>query len=969
MRYLKFSLIFVFLLSVPWIVLGQNGTIKGNVLDARTGDALPGANVIVQDLSLGTATDSRGDFTIERVPIGTRRVEVRFVGYKLMVQEVTVSLDQAVTVNFQLEEDVLLLDEVIVTGTAGQARRREIGNSIAVLDITNVQEPLGNVDNLLMGRVAGLNVQFGSGHPGSGGLIRLRGNNSVAMSNAPLIYIDGVRVRADAYPKNVPPVGFSGRSTGSITSPLNDINPNDVERVEIIKGASATTLYGTEAAGGVVQIFTKKGRIGQPNWSVQIDQGFDRMLEYGTEKRPYMGLDPFIDLGYRSKYSVSVGGGGANMRYYLSGLFNNQEGVLPNSEQQQVQVRGNFGFSPLENLQVNVTTTFSNSDVQNPPGGNNAHGLTLNALRGRASYFGTDWEDPNFKSELEQLLEYEITTEIDRLLTGAEMIYEPIPNFIHKFNVGFDRSAIELRNIRRFGFVRARNGILSVENWTGETLTLEYSASYDWRVSPDFRTNLTVGGQKVDNSTVSVLAYGEDVPPGEPTVSSAAVQLSRESRQKVVNAGFFGQALFDFKNKYFLTLGLRVDGNSAFGDDFGLQTYPKVSAAYMISDESFWPSNLGRVKLRAAWGQAGRAPGAFDAVRTWNPVGWGGQVAFEPENVGNPNLAPERTTEIEFGFEAAFMQERLSVDFSWYNATTSDALFRVEQIPSLGFLGSQLENVGEINNRGVELAVNATLIEKHNFGLDIGGTLATNFSEVKDLGGAAAFTLPSAGGGRIQLGDPAPAVVGIKILNPDEFADPVFALDEAGNKDTRAFYGPNLPTHTIGAFISLRLPKGITLFARGEYMAGHYIEDTASSNAARRGAFSYCDELVIGGRNAYELIAEGNVDGLTAFQRAACTTSLARDIFIYPADFFKLRELTLSVPLNLNFQGVRNVRFTLSGRNIFRWLNDDFLLFDPEMAGRRGGRTGAEVDRDGIRYIDENIPAPSTWTFSLRFQF
>ena len=170
-------------------------------------------------------------------------------------------------------------------------------------------------------------------------------------------------------------------------------------------------------------------------------------------------------------------------------------------------------------------------------------------------------------------------------------------------------------------------------------------------MSEDFRTNLTVGGQKVNTNTVSITAYGEDVPPGEPTVSSAAIKLAFEDRQKVVNAGFFGQALFDFKNKYFLTLGFRVDGNSAFGEDFGLESYPKVSAAYVISDEEFWPANFGRVKLRAAWGQAGRAPGAFDALRTWDPVGWGTDVAFEPLNVGNPDLAPERTSEIELGFE------------------------------------------------------------------------------------------------------------------------------------------------------------------------------------------------------------------------------------------------------------------------------------------------------------------------------
>ena len=968
MRYLRLNTLLLLFLNTPLLVFGQTSTIQGIVTEASTGDPIPGVNVFIEALALGAATDPDGSYVIAQVPAGTHVVAVRFIGFESTSQEITLTANQTATVNFQLQEDALSLDEVVVTGTAGQARKREIGNSIGRIDISQVREPVGNVDNLLMGRVAGLNVQFATGHPGSGGLVRLRGNNSVAMSNAPLIYIDGVRVRSDAYPKNVPPVGFNGRSSGAVVSPLNDINPEDIERVEVIKGAAATTLYGTEAAGGVIQIFTKKGRIGRPTWTFQVDQGFDRMLKYGTDLRPYMGLDPFIDLGHRAKYNASVSGGGSGLRYYISGQYNDQTGVLPNSGQEQYQVRGNFGFSPLENMQVNVTSAFSNTDVENPPGGNNAHGLTLNALRGRASYFGTGWEEGAFASELEQLLDFKINTEIDRIITGAEVHYDPMPNFSHKFTVGFDRSAVELRNLRPFGFIRAQQGILSVENWTGETLTFEYVGSYNWRVSEDFRTNISVGGQKVNTNTVSVLAYGEDFPPGEPTVSSGAQQLSRETRQRVVNAGFFGQTLFDLKNKYFLTLGLRIDGNSAFGEDFGLQTYPKISGSYVISDEAFWPGSLGRMKLRAAWGQAGRAPGAFDAVRTWEAVGWGGQVAFEPENVGNADLAPERTTEVELGFDAAFLQERLSVDFSWYSAKTEDALFRVEQIPSNGFLNTQLENVGEMTNKGLELAVNATLIDQPNYGLELGGTVATNHSEITDLGGAAAFTLPGAGGGRIELGGPAPGVVGRKILNPDEFADPIFATKENGDVEDRYMYGPNLPTHTIGANVSVRLPRGVILFARGEYMGGHYISDTASSNVARRGAFTYCDEIVINGQNAYDLIAAGTVDGLTAFQRAACTTSLAGgsgNIFIYPADFFKLRELTLSVPLpTRRIPGVRNATFKVSGRHIFRSLNNDFLLFDPEMAGRRGGVN--EVERDGARYIDENIPAPSTWTFSLR---
>ena len=952
------------LILIPSLAFGQ-ATISGIVTDAETGNPIPGTQVIIDALSIGAISDAEGNYALVAVPAGAHILEARFVGYETAERDIDVVAGESYQINFELNEDALLLDEVIVTGTAGNARRREVGNSIAQIDMSKVEEPVGNVDQVLSGRVPGLNLQLSSGAAGSGALIRLRGNTSATMSNAPLIYIDGVRVRSDAYPKNVPPVGYQGRSSNTQSSPLNDLNPNDIARVEVIKGAAATTLYGTEAAGGVIQIFTKRGRVGRPEWTVQVDQGLDYMQKYGTDNLKYLGMEPFIDMGYRQKYQMSVGGGGEELRYFLSGSFFDNDGSIDNSYEDGLNLRANFGFSPLSNLQVNVTTAFSDRDIQNAPQGNNAHGLTLNAYRGRASYFGTPHDDPAFEEELRTLLDYQITSGITRFTTGAEAIFEPIKGFTHKFTAGYDRSDIENRNYRPFGFERAPQGILSNQSWLGTTVTLEYIGSYSWNPSSDFKNTLSFGGQKVDTEFLSILAYGEGLPPGEATVSGAAQQLSREENQKVVNAGFFGQTLFGLKDRYFLTLGGRVDGNSAFGGDFGLQFYPKISASYILSEESFWPQGLGSMKLRAAWGQAGRAPGTFDAVRTWDPVGWGGSVAFEPLNVGNPELGPETTTEIELGLEAAFLNEKLTVDFSWYDAITEDALFNVRQLPSLGFLESQLENVGELSNKGVELAIQAAILNKKDWGLDLGFTLATNHSEITSLGGAAGFSV--AGFSRIEEGQPAPVVVGRKILNPNEFADPIFETRDDGSVNDRAFYGPNLPTETIGAFVTLRMPLGISLFARGEYMGGHYIGDGASSNLARRGAYTLCDDI-----NAYTLIAAGDVGSLTAWQRAMCDAALvggSGNIFIYPADFFKLRELTLAVPLPIRTSAIQSARIAISGRNIIRWLNDDFPVFDPEMVSRVERSLDEQIEADDARSISEHVPAPASWTFSLRFRF
>ena len=197
--------------------------------------------------------------------------------------------------------------------------------------------------------------------------------------------------------------------------------------------------------------------------------------------------------------------------------------------------------------------------------------------------------------------------------------------------------------------------------------------------------------------------------PGDPTVTSGGTTLGKEERERVVNAGFFGQTMFDLRDRYFLTIGARVDGNSAFGEDFGLQTYPKASVSWVASDEGFWPSWSQEMKLRAAWGQSGRAPRAFDATRTWEQVGWGGQPAFYPRNVGNPNLGPERTTELELGFDAAFFGWALDDGGHVVRRQIDDALFEVRQIPqSRRIRNAQNDNVGEMKSSGMELLANAT---------------------------------------------------------------------------------------------------------------------------------------------------------------------------------------------------------------------------------------------------------------------
>jgi outer membrane receptor protein involved in Fe transport len=243
-----------------------------------------------------------------------------------------------------------------------------------------------------------------------------------------------------------------------------------------------------------------------------------------------------------------------------------------------------------------------------------------------------------------------------------------------------------------------------------------------------------------------VVAYSENYPaPTNPTVASGSLRNADENRLKNITGGAFTQALFGLKDKYFVTVGARVDGNSAFGEDFGFQTYPKASASWVVSDEGFWRENLGTLKLRAAYGQAGRAPTAFAAVQTWDPVGWGTSPAVRPLNLGDPNLGPERTTETEIGFDNTLFNGRFSVDFTWFKAVTDDALFFVRNVPTNGFLASSLSNAGKIEKSGIEAAINATLLEKTNLDIKAGLNVSTNQSKVLSLGGAPSFSIGNFG--------------------------------------------------------------------------------------------------------------------------------------------------------------------------------------------------------------------------------
>jgi TonB-linked SusC/RagA family outer membrane protein len=971
----------------------QTGTISGTVTN-EGGQPIAGAQIALVGTGLGTLASTAGKYTIVNVPPGQYRIRAQMIGNRPVEDPITVTGGSTITHDFTLRKQAISLDEVVVTGTAGAARQREVGNAVSQIDVGKIDQPQTNVSQLLQGKAAGMQVMESSAMAGSGSMIRLRGNVSVAMSNQPLIYVDGVRLRSDGYQRNVPVTGSDLRSGNDIASPLNDINPNDIDRIEVIKGAAAATLYGTEAAAGVIQIFTKSGRSGKPQWTLQADGGFVHALPFGPDPSTappgdtipkiyrdsfpsrfdglpmrgvsraggtssYLFIDPWLRNGAQKQYSISVAGGGEALRYFASGAANDNDGVLPNDNENKRVVRGNFSFSPIANLLFTWNTGYTQDKISNTAAGNNAHGLTLNAFRRDRNYASDDRPEV-----VNKLLNQDINSYINHLTTGTTLTWSPTTNISNRFTVGFDRAEIENRSLRPFGFVSAPQGILSDRFNSYQTLTLDYSGSWVAQLRSSTRGTFSWGGQGVSTDSRETSAYGENFPgPGNPVVGSGGTTLGFESRQRVVNAGGFGQILLDQSNKYFFTAGLRIDGNSAFGKNLGLQAYPKLSLSWVASDETFWPEAISEMKFRAAWGQSGRAPGAFDAVRTWENAtntGWGGQPAFFPLNVGNPDLGPERTSEIELGFDGAMFGDRLSTQFTYYTRKITDALFNVRQIPSLGFLNSQLQNVGTMKSSGVEFTSTLKVIRRTRFEWEVGGSIYTNSNEVESLGGAAAFSLGT--NAWIMEGQPIPVIRSDNscLTNPDQTGSgntavvPKFSTNPA--KD--CIYGPNLPSHTYGVFTGLQLPHGISVNARGEYEGGHYMYDGAGFNAVQRSVrWPGCYDF-------YNLQETNRVGEATALQIARCTPSTTRsDLWIYPASYFKVRDLSITIPVPTKFvTGSSSAQLTLSGHNIWKWVNKDFPVFDPE-TGNNGGFDSK------VRSILEHVPPPALYMASLRITF
>ncbi len=968
----------------------QEPVVAGVVVDPR---AMPihGARVAVIGGTASVLTDQLGRFRLTVPAAEQVTLRASMIGYRPTERAVRVG---ETTLRLVLDEMAVNLDEVVVTGTPQQAAKRALGNALGRVRVSQIEEvaPTPNVQDLLSKGVPGVRVMSAGGDVGSGGNIRIRGAGSMALSSEPLLYVDGVRVNntgADAGGVG----GSIGVDSRYAPSRINDLNPDDIESIEVIKGPAAATLYGTEASNGVVNVITKKGRQGAPVVSVTVKQGANWIPDPETffpatyyraasgEVREFRVLrsdrvtgefpgdtisyGPWFRTGQQTGYSATVSGGTPVLGYYFSGDLDRDEGVVTYNWKDRLSGRANLNFAPSDKFGIDFGLGYLRSKYRSAgaiqpvtvrilwacpapgcePGRNLPNGIDgpfRGYLTGPPETFDQDVEG------------YE---DVDRGTMTTTARHHPTTWFSHRVTVGGDFTNQRLSELlRRSSLVGASSpqGSKTVANTRTTYVSADYAATGTFNLG-GVGLESSAGLQYYRKQQDAILSQGTTFPVRAlETVTGGSVKTGQENFLENKTFGAFFQQQMSWKNRIFLTGAIRGDDNSAFGQNFDFVVYPKFSASWVVSDEPFfksltWANSL---KLRTAWGKAGQQPDVFAAVRTYAPeTGDGGLPTLTPENVGNPDLKPEVGQEWEGGFDASFLEDRIGLEFTYYNKKTTNAIAQVPAAPSAGFPGSEFRNIGEVQNRGIEIGFEATVVRSANLGVDFNLKFSRNTNKIVSIGDQP-FLTQSAGFGQYHVpGFPLAGIFHRRVVSADlvtggtqntvtnmmcESGEVVPGTSGVNGVGFSAGGGPPVPCLQAPAIywgsalpiwegagaLSVTVRQNLQFFAQVDFVGGHRI----LSGDVRAAHMSFRNTRAILERTDPILLAYDVLD-------------TRRQPGIMNAGFAKLRDLsvTYNFPRSLAQRiGTSRASFTLSARNFWTmWVaqKSDFghELIDPEI--------------------------------------
>lgn len=936
----------------------QRGLVAGVVVDAQSGQPLENVQVGIArgtGATAGTTTGPDGRFRLADVPGPRATLTVRRVGFRSLTETVDVGRTD---LRLALTEAARVLDQVVVTGTAEPVERRALGNSVTTIEVAAVQQtaPATNASSLINGRAPGVVLVAGSGAVGAGPRFRIRGSSSFSLSDQPLIYIDGVRVASDV--STGPQTQFF---SSAVVSRLNDLNPDDIESIEVVKGPAAATLYGTEANNGVVQIITKRGRAGQTRFTADIRQGANyyndaaERIGYTYNRNPLTGEiqrwnpveqedargTPLFRTGRNQAYNLALNGGAPAVRYYLSTGYQNEEGIEPTNDLWRFAGRANVTINVTPNLDIDASLGITQQKIHLPleAGG----GMWFSAYFGQAPRTAADSLRRGYFSAPPEAFwnAFENYQRLSRSINAVTISHRIGEWFSQRLTTGYDqtgednvgltqRMGPELRQF--FGNPVDQNGGKLSRRRELSVASVDYAGTARARLPWGMLSSTSGGAQFFRRNTYALAARGEGfATAGLTTVDALATTFGGEAFVTNSTLGFYGQEQISFGDRLFLTAALRIDDNSAFGSNFSWVQYPKFSAAWVVSDEGWWGVDaISSLKLRAAYGETGQQPATFSALRTYSAITTGeGGSGVTPNSIGNPDLRPERGKEFELGFDGSLFRDRLGVEFSVYRRTTEDAILNASVAPSSGFAGSRFTNIGEIRAQGVELQLRGPLFRTERFGLDAALNVSRNTNEIRDLGGPEFI---GAANIRQQVGYPVGSYWDYRIVSAEFNANGTTRnpmCDDGSGGTTpclnasgaviapRVYYGRHDPANEGSFSLTGTAFRNFRVYGLVDWKTGH----TQFNNniRARCQVFRICLENLNPLEHDPVLIAQYD------------SPNLLRNFAYGDASFARLRELSASYTLPSTLARRINASaatFTLSARNLKLWTN--WTGVDPE---------------------------------------
>ncbi len=1003
----------------------QTGSVTGRITDEDSGEPLPGATVVIDGTTMGASADLEGQYTIAGLKPGTYNLRASFVGYQSqLVEGVVVAEDQTATVDFTLATDLVGLDEVVVVGY-GERSRRQITSAISTIggeELENV--PAASLDNMMQGKVAGVQVTQSSGAPGGAISVRIRGQTSIGGGNDPLYVVDGVPVKSGNYS------GIGDETAGM--NALADINPDDIQSIQILKDAAATSIYGARAANGVVLITTKRGQANRPVVNVSFYTGLQdvtrrlsqlnsqQMREYSNDAYRGAGLDLYNvvtdSLNPRFNYDtfwqdylfqtapmtntdVSVSGGAQNIKYYLSGSFFDQDGVVKNSQFQRYTLRANVDYNFSERFLVGNSISYSNTETNRiSEGGSDARGVfwrTLSRLPMHAAYDDQGKIIPN--QPIANLLNSDQGASTNRILGNLFAEYQITSKL--KFRSSLALDLLDLNEDRfyssliyTYGDYRRSASARSYQDlgWVNENY-LSYNGVFNNRHS----VNAVLGFSQQKNESETFFGMTNKAPTDLIPTLNAGAQKSDLWTFKTSHGllSYFGRLNYDYLERYLFSTTARIDGSSRFGAGNRYGFFPSMSVGWRVSEEAFlrpvtWINDF---KLRGSVGLTGNqsipdfiAQGLYATGSDY--MGLGG-IAPAGDGLPNKDLSWESALQYDLGFDLTILRSRLSLVADYYRKTTSDLLFNVS-LPSTSGFSSVLTNMGSIRNEGVEFELTTRNLTG-SFGWTTSFNIGFNRNEVLELpegesvlGGYYGAT------GILMEGEPIGTFFGYKKLG-------VFT-DDAANTTGLRFGGPNGTVYKGGDTIYQDTNGDGWISAEDRVIIGNANPDFMGGLT---NSFTYKNlELSVFvnfsyGNDVYNLMkwyrdshnlgtgAGPSTEQLRRWRNPGDVTDIPRALrddrllnnrsesshWVEDGSYLRLKNVTLAynIPSRyLRWANLNRVRIYGMGQNLF--TSTKYSGYDPE-AVRASGSGGSSRFLYGI---DNGIyPIGRTFTFGLNVGF